>query len=359
MRGRRGMKKVLILQNSIAKYRVDVFNNLAKEVDLTVLFSEGEKPKGCLFQTIKIKTISLHYKFHMCNLYKIAKQFDVVICPTDISNLQYRLLYLLPHNYKLIFWGIGVGASYECRYDADIKIANLIMKLTKIGDATLFYTDYPVAKYAARGVEKEKMFVAHNTVKVKDIPVKEKHTILFVGSLYKQKKVDILIEQYIKASNADNSVPELLIIGDGDAKLELQKQIKESNMESKIHLVGSIYDEDVLAEYFTEALVCISPDQAGLSVLKSMGYGVPFVTHKKAITGGEIFNIHTGVDGVLFEDFNEIKEVILDCSINPEKYVEMGREAKKYYYANRTIDVMVRGFIDAIEYVTKNESKEK
>jgi len=96
----------------------------------------------------------------------------------------------------------------------------------------------------------------------------------------------------------------------------------------------------------------ISPDQAGLTVLQSFGYGVPFVTHKDAITGGERLNIVNGENGILFDSFDEITDIIKDCSQNPEKYIEMGKNAKKYYNENRTINHMVSGFIDAIDFVT-------
>lgn len=98
-------------------------------------------------------------------------------------------------------------------------------------------------------------------------------------------------------------------------------------------------------------IVCISPDQAGLSVLKSFGYGVPFVTHRDAITGGERLNIENGVNGVLFDSFDEITEIIKDCAERPECYMEMGKSAKKYYDENRTVRQMVNGFLEAIEFV--------
>lgn len=130
---------------------------------------------------------------------------------------------------------------------------------------------------------------------------------------------------------------------------------KDKGIQRKVHFLGSIYDEDRLSELFADAIVCISPNQAGLSVLKSMGYGVPFVTSVDSITGGERFNIRDKENGILFHTEEELKKTILDIHQNPVKYIEMGRKAKEFYDAHRKPEMMVNGFVNAIEYVLQIE----
>jgi glycosyltransferase involved in cell wall biosynthesis len=85
-----------------------------------------------------------------------------------------------------------------------------------------------------------------------------------------------------------------------------------------------------------------------------MGYGVPFVTMYDSITGGERLNIQHGINGVLLKDLSEMKEIILDITENPQKFVQMGSAARKYYLENRKPEDMANGILSAIEYVTKN-----
>ncbi len=346
------MTKVLLLQGSIPSYRVPIFNLLAKQVDLTVVYSYGEEPQNAEFKFVKVPVVRLHYKIHKKNIIKMARQYDVVICMLDYSYLYFRLLNKIPRKFKLIFWGIGVSASYEQRYDEDQTNVNFMLKLIKNSDATVFYSDYPKEKYSKLGADKNKMFVANNTVKVDtELPDRTYDKVIFIGSLYKQKRIDILIDEYKKAYDRNKDIPGLLIIGDGDQKQIIEKMVKDYGLGEKVELLGSITDDKILKGYFTQSIACISPDQAGLSVLKSMGYGVPFITFKNAITGGEIFNIKDGQNGVLLNSLEDISNVLYDITVNKEKYIKYGESAYAFYWENRKPEQMVSGFIDSVNYV--------
>ena len=118
----------------------------------------------------------------------------------------------------------------------------------------------------------------------------------------------------------------------------------------KIVLTGAIFDDAALGRYFAAAIACVSPKQAGLTVLKSMGCGVPYITRRDAITGGELFNIEHGVNGVLYERPEELKNVILDLTEHPETYMLYGSRARAYYEANRRPEQMAQGFFQAVQY---------
>lgn len=346
------MTKVLLLQGTINHYRVPIYNELARRVELTVVYSEGSAPQNAKFQYQYIPTMRIHYRIHKKNIYRMAKNYDVVICMFDFSYLYFRMLDTLPHKYKLIYWGIGVSAGYNQRFDQDQSYPKKNLRHMKKADAMLFYSDYPARKYEKMGLAREKLFVANNTVSVLPHEKKKKDCLLFIGSLYKQKKIDILLDAYWTAYQKNKNIPNLILIGDGTEKEPIQQWVLEHGLSEKIRLTGGIYKDEELVPYFEKAILCISPDQAGLSVLKSMGYGVPYVTHRDAITGGEIFNIRNGENGILMDDFNELESIILEATADADKFIQMGDNAEKYYYENRTVEAMVDGFMQAICFVT-------
>ncbi len=345
------MKRVLLLQDQIPHYRIPVFNMLNKEVDLTVVYSKGSVPDTAEFQTKKIEMIGFHgYKCYKASLRRLLKNFDTLIAPFDFGRMDVlALLKKKQRKIDIILWGIGVPASYDVRYDSTSEYDHKWLSLINAADRVLFYSDYPIQKYIKLGVSAEKMYVAQNTVLVNQTEFSEtRNSFLFVGSLYKQKKIMELLEQYYEAYHEENSMPILNIIGEGEEFDRLQCYIDEKKLYGKVHLIGGIYDEEKLEKYFSSALLCISPDQAGLSVLKSMGYGVTFVTMKNAITGGEIFNIENDKTGILLNDLSELKGVMVDAVKNPEKYIKIGYNAYRHYHENRAVSNMVKGFIDAI-----------
>lgn len=348
-------KKVLVIQSVIPHYRVPIFNELAKSVELTVVYDKGKPPADVAFATEKIEVIRVKHvpKIHKKNVLWMARKYDVVIAMLDNSYLTTRLLARCRGKTKFILWGIGVSASYSVRYDSLPQYVSIYKKMIHNADAALFYSQYPVSKYESLGEKREKLFVANNTVRVLAIEEKRREHILFVGSLYKAKKIFELLTCYKKAKDMCPDVPDLVIIGDGDEAGAVRSWVKENGLDAKITLTGAIYDEKILSEYFSRAIICISPDQAGLTVLQSFGYGVPFATHKDAFTGGERLNITSGENGVLLESFEEMTTLICDCAREIDHFVEMGNNAKRFYDNNRTVQHMVSGFLDAIAFVTK------
>ena len=131
----------------------------------------------------------------------------------------------------------------------------------------------------------------------------------------------------------------------------LEEYVALQNLSENVIFHGAIYDEKVLADQFSHALLCISPTQGGLSVPKSMGYGVPFVTRKDAITGGEIYHITPGVNGIMYDKDDDLLNILSDACQNSQKYIEMGVKAQEYYNNNATVLHMAQGAMDAIEYV--------
>lgn len=352
--------KVLVLSNLILHYRVPILNILSSYCDLTVAYNYGKEPEESerKFKLLKLNPFKIwKFTFQKENLQKLCKKYDVVISLGEFAYLKYTFLSLLKNrNFKLLYWGIGAPASYTRPYGQASKTYLALTNFSgKKADGYIAYSEEGKKFLINQGFDTNKVFIANNTVEVTKITLnRDKKNILFIGSLYRQKGIDKLLEAYKKTYEKHPNLPILEIIGDGELKQEIENWIKTNNLSNKVILHGAIYASEKKQAIFNNALACISPNQAGLAVLESMGYGVPYITYENAITGGEIFNIKNEYNGLLLNRNESLDKIIEDIHLNPSKFLKMGENAYSYYWGNRKPEDMAKGFKDAIEYVLKN-----
>lgn len=349
--------KILILQGEISSYRSAIFNIIAEKVDLTVAYYASNRSLGeCRFDHIKLKSYKLGPFICVKSLRKYCKQFDAVIFMDDLHALSYCLLPFGCRSYKTISWGFGIRASYTKPYDVHRRhtfldrVSQLVIANC---DANIFYMDKAKEFWNKTKFDMSKVFIAINTTAVEKIAIVPdmKKDLLFIGTLYKAKGVDRLLKAYKEAKIRCPSVPILHIVGKGEEEMELRQYVDDNGLSDYVVFHGAIYDECELSKLYQKSILCVSPHQAGLSVAKSLGYGVPFVTREDAITGGEKYHITNGENGILYNSDEELVNIIIDVIETPDKYIEMGYRAKQYYDNNATPHHMAQGFIDAITFV--------
>lgn len=348
--------KILILQNELSAYNVATYNEISKHFDLTLGFYNKDKSKIiCTFEKIKLEAKHFGPFIFIKNMYSIAKQFDLICFVPDMHVYSYCILPFLPHNYKVVNWSIGFRVSYVHPYLVDRKHVfadKVFQKILDKCDSTIFYMEKAKEFWKGTSFDLNRVFVAPNTTEVApiDFVPEKKKNFLFIGTLYKGKGLDLLLDAFKKAKEITKKNAKLVIIGDGEMRECIEQFIEQNSLLDSIELRGPIYDEHLLAKELQNALLCISPTQGGLSCPKSMGYGVPFVCRKDAITGGEIYHTTNGVNGIHYNIDKDLVDILVDAINNPQKYVEMGRKAKSYYDNNATVFHMAQGVIDAFNF---------
>lgn len=342
--------RVLIGYNYILHYRLPLFNRLAERYDLTVLHS-GKQMRGREEKFTEIivpvyKVGPLHMQPDFIRESKSTK-YDVVIALFDVAWISTLISFLIRNkNKKYILWGAWITGS---------RLANMLrLRLTKMANANIFYTHEARHDFENRGIVKEKMYVANNTFDVGEQiqsylnPIKD--CILFVGSLDKRKQLDVL---GIAFKRIIPEIPEnikLLIIGDGRERDNIVTFYESLKIGDRVEIIGAINNNELLRDYYRRAIASVSFGQAGLSVLQSLGYGVPFITKKNAISGGEITNIKHLKNGILCEDSTDDLAIYLTKVCNDLAFArELGLNAFNYYKLYCSMDNMAQGFIDAIE----------
>lgn len=349
-------KKLLILQNTILHYRKALYNELSTVYDVTVLHSgktavtEEDKFIEIVKHAKKIGPFYIQYGV----LSEVKNNsYDVIIAMFDLHWVNNILsMYLHNKKSKFIWWGTWFNKNY---------IGNRIkLYLTNQNYSSIFYTRETKESFVESGVDPKKLFVANNTFdigkRVKCYENKSKNSILFVGSLDKRKQNDILIRAFYSIKDKIPLGINLIIIGDGEEKVNLQLLVNKLDLNKRVIFAGKITDTNKLLDFYMQAIVSVSFGQAGLSVLQSLGYGVPFITKKNAISGGEKTNIIPGKNGFFCEDnIYSLENCLLKLCLEIDFARKLGKHAYNYYSEFCTIENMAQGFIDAIGITKKSK----
>ena len=343
------MHKVLIFQNQIPHYRIDFYNEMGKKFKLIVAHSgQPTSAKIKNFEEIIIETIKIGPFNFQKNILKIVKQINPsrIISMFDISWPSTIILLLFKKYRKMyIWWGLDEGRS---KFSLFFKLL-----ITKLNLPIIFYHKDISARFIEMGVSENLCYVGNNTFHVQH-RIKgyedKKDFFLFVGTLDKRKKLDVCIESIKKVSLETNKEINLIVIGDGEERDSLESIVHEMRLDRNIIFKGRINSTEKLKEFYSGAIAAISYGQAGLSVLQSFAYGVPYVTHRYAISGGEHKNIIHKENGLLVDESYSIDEAIKDLIQKDNLAPMLGKNAYDYYSNECTLEKMIEGFVKAINH---------
>lgn len=341
------MKKVLIIQNKILHYRKALYNKLSDHYHLTVLHSGNpsisQEDKYLEIIKPKIKIGAFYFQKGIRNEIKKNK-YDVVIAMFDLRWINNIVLNLTGCGPRFIYW----GHRYSKRKFIN-SVRNYLIKKT---DAVILYNDSEVSKIKKAGINKSKIFIAENTIYVsnsEDLSTKEKNMFLFVGRAQKRKRVDLLLKSFV---NIKDEIPENVnigIVGEGEENLNLKKLALDIGIADRVIFYGRITDDECLKKLFSKSYAYVSPDAIGLGAQHSFAYGVPVVTASNGYKGAEFDNLENNVNSKLFQNQNELENILIQFIKEPTLTQRLGTNAFKLYSKKLTINNMAQGFVKAIE----------
>jgi len=162
------------------------------------------------------------------------------------------------------------------------------------------------------------------------IPESDK-VILFVGVLRPFKGVDVLIKAMQFVTEIFQNV-QLIIIGEGEMRLKLERLTKELKLERNIKFTGFV-GEDLKPMYYKSADIFCLPSITtqeifGIVNLEAMACGVPIVASK---VGGVPDVVKHGENGLLVppRDPNALADAIIYLLENEDIRKKMGTKGKE------------------------------
>lgn len=344
---------ILVIQGTLPHYRVGFFNALCEIDNVTVVHSGSPvRQLTDRFDEVILPMQRIGPFRVQRGLNNLIAQFrpEVVIAMFDLRWLAtFPLMYRYDRHLKWVLWGLGEGAYGLATWAKRL--------LARRANPIVFYSDRSMKAFYDRLPKSDRLFVARNTLHVanrkRSYLNAEKSIFLNVGSLDERKRNDVTIRVMRRLVDSGLRVPKLVLVGEGAERGRLEQLVSELDMREYVDFAGFNNDPDVIASYYWKAIASVSYGQAGLAVLQSMAYGVPFITTRAAISSGESENIIDGQTGILCEDSPlALEKVLRELLADPDRPRRMGAAAYDHFSQTATMENMVARFREAITYGT-------
>lgn len=342
---------ILVIQGQLLHYRRELFNALSSLDDVTVAHSgAASRLDTDRFAEIVLPVRQIGPFQLQTGMSKLIAKMrpKTVIAMFDVRWLHsVSTMFQYDRSLNWVWWGLDRGKS-----NVAFRVK---MAIARRPNPIVFYDQLSRDALGAALEPQGKLFVANNTFHVPNRIEAYRHPMksrfINVGSLDARKQNDVTIRALHKIVQDTETNIRYTLIGHGKEHARLAALISALGMQDRVELVGQIEDPSVLANYYAEALASVCFGQAGLAVLQSMAFGVPFLTKRNAISGGEKHNIHDGINGVLCKDDPEdLERCLRDLISDTDKARRLGQAAYNHYSQEATIENMVSNFGKAIDY---------
>ena len=356
---------------------MEFFNELGKHVDLTVIF-EAKRVQKTTFNWVD-ELISNYKAVFLSNGYIEEKKVDWKIL-SYINKEEYDIIVATNYSYytetvallKLIFKRIPFvfeidGAfirkdNFLIRNIKHLILSKPILYLSpsQSSDESLKYygvNSSKIHRYPFTSVMQKDILprcitsIERNNLR-KELGIKEKRMVLYVGQFIFRKGVDVLLKAASLISNREDTA--VVLIG-GKPTIEYESIIKERK-------ICNIYfhpflDKKSLDKYFCSADTFVLPtreDTWGLVINEAMAYGLPIITTDNCLAGLEL--VENDINGCIvpIDDEKTLAEKIDYILENENLRISMSQNnLEKIAYF--TIEEMVNRHMEIFKHVLSNK----
>lgn len=355
-------EKLLFVTNIPAPYRVDYFNLLSNDFDITVLYErEAAVSRDKHWASEQKREFNEFYlnSFKYGEEYSVSFDFikyfrkyegKIIVCGYGSWTTRLVIIYLWLMKRKFCLCVDGGLSKKEGKLKYLIKkffINKADLYLTTGNETNKFLVHYGADPsrcyiYPFGSLKNSEIQCIDYSIENKIVQKKtyrdRKKIILFVGQFIYRKGIDILL-------NADriinNDMVDIYIIG-GVPTREYIDMVEEYKLKNVFFI--NFKTKQQLLEFYKISDVFVLPtreDIWGLSIIEAMSFGLPIITTYNCVAGKELIN--NGYNGFLVksDDYEELATAINNIIYNESLQICMGNRnmqiASKY-----TIDEMAR-----------------
>ena len=325
------MKKVLIVFNHPAPYKVRLYNELAKDFNLSVIFERGKNKDRLTsfysetnykFNNIKIRGLKLgNENFISCGVKNHIKNnhYDLILMNgysqfAEMKAIRYMQKHKIPYG---LFINGGIIKHNESQWKRKLKTsyiskANFFLSPDLESNKYLIYYganeknifNYPYSTIYENEVLQKKPTTDEIKSIKKEFGIQGNVVYVTAGQLIKRKNYQVLIQSW-KNMPQDSH---LYIFGDGKERGHYSKIIRDLQV-NNVHLCGFLEKEKLL-KVFSVSDVFVFPsseDIYGHVINEALSQGLPVISNTNVNSAIKLVSPSTGCLTSDFSAANIIK----------------------------------------------------
>ena len=153
--------------------------------------------------------------------------------------------------------------------------------MRRLSDGMLLYTQTQSQELVASGHRIHSWVATNSLYRDTEMRVLEAEggrlDVLVVGRLVPGKKVHLAIKGFARALDQLPANARLIVVGEGPSRVDLERLALDYGIRERVSFEGHIADHATLARLYARAMCSVSAGYVGLSLIQSLGFGVPMV----------------------------------------------------------------------------------
>jgi glycosyltransferase involved in cell wall biosynthesis len=373
-----GAKRVLIIQPTIAHYRVPFFNAVERlrpdwwtfavtfdraELKTPRLLQNPIPAEQLKFPTEDVRHVRLLGPLTYQTIWCRAARFDLIIAEHAVRDIAYLtcLVHRL-HGVRFAWWGHGRDRSVEAPRGMKALAEYVKSAATKVADGYFAYTEGVLQELVSSGLSDDRIFALNNTIDISEhrrasetvrhqrdeiraqLGVADDQVLLFVGRFTENKRIPFLLDAFSKLREHNRGVT-LFLVGGGGERLRLDER-------PGVRWFGSIEDIDRLAPIYAASDLFVYPGAVGLSPLQALCHDLPVVAIDSPFHLPEVEYL-TSANSVMLPRWTDSERFarVVDDLLSDEDRLDALQKGTWPSIRHLTIDAMAQNFIRGIDVI--------
>jgi glycosyltransferase involved in cell wall biosynthesis len=254
------------------------------------------------------------------------------------------------HGRPVLGWGLGAPAARGLL--AAWRTARRKRFLAQF-DGLIAYSERGAAEYRAAGYPAERIFVAPNAVAPRPAKLPPRKALsgqarlLYVGRLQARKQLPALIRACASLPAARQ--PQLVLVGDGPERGELEKLARE--IYPAAEFTGALFGAKLDAQ-FDAADLFVLPGTGGLAVQQAMAHGLPVIVAEGDGSQADLVGSDNGWR-LPPGDEAALQAMLAAALSDPAMLRKKGENSFKRVQQSYNLENMVSAFVDALNAVRR------